>query len=491
MSGLPSRRQLPTTSQGGDLTGDRREDRRGAAVPVRVSSPTPDPSPEEEAGRRSDLTAALVAELAGQVAVEAAREDLLRAQGAVRVAQARLRESLDATPGVDPRVVAAEAALSTARARAQGAAELMADRDRELADAEGELRVARAVLAELEPQSLVDVDEVERRKVDPAAGGRGEPSRVAAARVAVERRRRAVEAAEARLLHSQEERATAEGWLGQAEEELSVVLEVSAAAPPVESADVTEARVRLDDETRAAEAAAARLARLEADPSVATVMRAVAGPAEAGQFQPLATADTRSGRDPASPAGSAAGAEAGGEKVPVYASLDAFVEGYVLPQWRHKLGVSVHWCAYWFRHAEAVSRLEAVWEAWEVMRRDTAPAMSTWWRDHLDPHMRMLTDADGVFYRCSAEVHEPAHEQAAVWSAHTAPDGLFATDPDAPEQPIRVTRAAHVTTAAGAGEAAARGPRLATTFPPGETTRGSASPEEPADTSWDTSWGTR
>lgn len=472
-------------------------------VPVRVSSPAPDPDAEEEAGR-SHLTAALVAELAGEVAVEAAREELLRAQGAVRVARARLREALDVTPRVDPRVVAAEAALSTARTMAQGAAELLADRDREFADAEGELRVARAVLAEvlaeLRPQSFdeddlvdFDVDEVERRKVDPAAGGSGsvgEPSRVAAAGVAVERRRRAVEAAEARLLHAQEERATAEGWLGQAEEELSVFLEVSAAAPPVESADVTQARVRLDDVTRAADAAAARLARLEADPTVATAIgaavRAVAWPgtAEAGQVQPLATADTRSGRDLG---GSAAGAEEGGEKGPVYASLDAFVEGYVLPQWRHKLGGSVHWCAYWFRHAEAVSRLEAVWEAWEVMRRDPAPAMSTWWRDHLDPHMRMLTDADGVFYRCSADVHEPAHEQAAVWSAHTAPDGLFATDPDAPEQPTRVTRAVHVRTAAGAGEAATRGPRLATTFPAGETTRESASPKEPAGTRWDTS----
>jgi len=137
----------------------------------------------------------------------------------------------------------------------------------------------------------------------------------------------------------------------------------------------------------------------------------------------------------------AAGARPPAAVVPEFASVDAFVEDYVLLSWRHRL-VGGRWCATWWRHAEAVARLEAVWEAFEVMRRDPAPALSTWWRDHLDPHMRALTAEEGTFAGCTATRHETVHQQQEPWATQPAPEGTFHTDADSPRQPRRVTHAA-------------------------------------------------
>ncbi|GAB86872.1 DUF4913 domain-containing protein (plasmid) [Gordonia rubripertincta] len=61
------------------------------------------------------------------------------------------------------------------------------------------------------------------------------------------------------------------------------------------------------------------------------------------------------------------------------------------------------WCPRWFDHAEAVSRLEALWRAYESLRLDPATGMSVWWRDHADHHMAVLMSADGPFEGCSAD----------------------------------------------------------------------------------------
>ena len=58
------------------------------------------------------------------------------------------------------------------------------------------------------------------------------------------------------------------------------------------------------------------------------------------------------------------------------------------------------WCAQWWRHAEAVARLQAIWLAWEELRGEPT-GMSVWWRDHADPHMGQLTHPDGCFKGCS------------------------------------------------------------------------------------------
>lgn len=52
------------------------------------------------------------------------------------------------------------------------------------------------------------------------------------------------------------------------------------------------------------------------------------------------------------------------------------------------------WAADWWRYPEAVSRIEALWRAWEHLRLDPATGMSVWFRDHADHHMRVLMNPE-------------------------------------------------------------------------------------------------
>ena len=129
---------------------------------------------------------------------------------------------------------------------------------------------------------------------------------------------------------------------------------------------------------------------------------------------------------------SASGGKDGGEQQPTvrlrFASLPLFVESYVLPNWRHPLN-EVSWCARWWEHAEALSRLMACWEAFEVMRLEPAPALSVWWRDHLDVHMAALTRVNGPFKQCDAR--KGTHRQQPIWDTEQPPAGLFPVDDNA------------------------------------------------------------
>ncbi|WP_306914878.1 MULTISPECIES: DUF4913 domain-containing protein [unclassified Arthrobacter] len=46
----------------------------------------------------------------------------------------------------------------------------------------------------------------------------------------------------------------------------------------------------------------------------------------------------------------------------------------------------------WYFHPEAVSRVEALWRAWEHLRLDGATGISVWFKDHADHHMSVLLD---------------------------------------------------------------------------------------------------
>lgn len=82
----------------------------------------------------------------------------------------------------------------------------------------------------------------------------------------------------------------------------------------------------------------------------------------------------------------------------------AFVEGYLAHAYaRDVSGRAAAWCPQWWRHDEAVGRLEALWRAWEALRHDPALGLSTWYRDHADHHMAVLLDPDGPFRGCSPD----------------------------------------------------------------------------------------
>lgn len=81
-----------------------------------------------------------------------------------------------------------------------------------------------------------------------------------------------------------------------------------------------------------------------------------------------------------------------------YRSVDEFVREYL----RHVYGCKIDgrtrvWAAEWWRYIGAVTRLEALWRAWEHLRLDGATGISVWLRDHADHHMNVLFDPAGPF----------------------------------------------------------------------------------------------
>ncbi|NKS04686.1 DUF4913 domain-containing protein, partial [Rhodococcus hoagii] len=65
--------------------------------------------------------------------------------------------------------------------------------------------------------------------------------------------------------------------------------------------------------------------------------------------------------------------------------------------WRHSYrrevieGTSRNWCPQWWRHAEAISRLEALVASVGAPASGSRHGMSVWWRDHADHHMAVLS----------------------------------------------------------------------------------------------------
>jgi hypothetical protein len=79
-----------------------------------------------------------------------------------------------------------------------------------------------------------------------------------------------------------------------------------------------------------------------------------------------------------------------------------WVEGWLVPLWRR---APRRWCPQWWRHPEAAARLDAMWQAWEQLRLEPGVGPSVFLRDHLDPHMAVLTSDEGPFARCEEARH--------------------------------------------------------------------------------------
>ena len=99
---------------------------------------------------------------------------------------------------------------------------------------------------------------------------------------------------------------------------------------------------------------------------------------------------------------------------PVYTQLEDWLTGYFLPMFRRTLGGEYRWCAQWWQHGEAISRLTSLWHAWEVLRLRPGTGIATWYRDHLDHQLPIIMGARGPFYQCSETAHREPHEAAVV-----------------------------------------------------------------------------
>jgi hypothetical protein len=90
---------------------------------------------------------------------------------------------------------------------------------------------------------------------------------------------------------------------------------------------------------------------------------------------------------------------------PVYQAVEDWVTGHFLAMFRRPLGGEYRWCAQWWQHAEAITRLTALWHSWEVLRLQPGTGMAIWLRDHLDHQLPILLGRGGPFAACSEEEH--------------------------------------------------------------------------------------
>lgn len=98
--------------------------------------------------------------------------------------------------------------------------------------------------------------------------------------------------------------------------------------------------------------------------------------------------------------------QADGRIAPVYHDLESWVHEMLAQVVRRRLGGHLTWCPEWYRHAEAIMRLMAMWEEWE--RAVEEGSTSNWWLDHCDPHMAVLMSRDnGPFMACTEKEHRP------------------------------------------------------------------------------------
>lgn len=90
--------------------------------------------------------------------------------------------------------------------------------------------------------------------------------------------------------------------------------------------------------------------------------------------------------------------------------LDEWVRTVLLPAYGRfvpQTGGAARWCATWWRHAEAISRLDALRLAWRALAPQGGIALSVWWREHVDHHLPVLLSPDGPFASCSPSRHTP------------------------------------------------------------------------------------
>lgn len=114
-----------------------------------------------------------------------------------------------------------------------------------------------------------------------------------------------------------------------------------------------------------------------------------------------------------------------------YDNLGEFVTYFFAGTYARHIGTgngSRTWCPWWWKHPEAIMRLDAIWRAWEHLRLQPDLGLSIWLIHHVDPHMAVLFSAQGPFKGCSqARGHNPGSQPLPNIEADPA---IFATNLD-------------------------------------------------------------
>ncbi|WP_240437641.1 DUF4913 domain-containing protein [Sciscionella marina] len=85
-------------------------------------------------------------------------------------------------------------------------------------------------------------------------------------------------------------------------------------------------------------------------------------------------------------------------------------------------GGGLRWCRTWWCHHDAIERFTALYWAYGDLAESGEPGwLSTYLRDHLDPHLTVLTSPVGPFSGCSPTRHSPV--MTPLGQDHEPPDG--------------------------------------------------------------------
>lgn len=108
-----------------------------------------------------------------------------------------------------------------------------------------------------------------------------------------------------------------------------------------------------------------------------------------------------------------------------FPSVEAWVHGLFLPMFGWRVDQRWHWCPQWWRHAEAIWRLELLWRSWEVHRL-AATGMSAW-SVEIDRHLVELLGPDGPFRQCrgAEDDRDARHIDIPPATAEPAPEGWW------------------------------------------------------------------
>jgi hypothetical protein len=98
---------------------------------------------------------------------------------------------------------------------------------------------------------------------------------------------------------------------------------------------------------------------------------------------------------------------------PHLAEVYAWVSTHVAPLTRKTTttgeGGGIRWCRQWWEHVDAVERFMALYLAFqELSAEESATWLSVFLRDHLDPHLSVLTSPIGPFNACTPQRHSTA-----------------------------------------------------------------------------------
>jgi hypothetical protein len=95
---------------------------------------------------------------------------------------------------------------------------------------------------------------------------------------------------------------------------------------------------------------------------------------------------------------------------PLFPIVEAWVSGHFTPIYRRALGGEYRWCSRWWLHAEAITRLTALWHSWETARLQPGTGIAFWLRDHLDHQLPVLLGRSGPFAQCTETEHDELPE---------------------------------------------------------------------------------